>query len=186
MLTPKGLFFAPGMRFKDLQLQDPCALADALAARAESWFFHPAATVATCSPFAAGIIVVCFIDAAAEFAGYEFVHWLEEAIPETRKGDPRRNDKSVAESFKEDVRHALVHHARLNRGAEFSLDLSEAIAVVDSVLVVNPQILLVAVLAKWNEFLSRIRLDPVVHGAVADHIRRVFRADFDADAAWPS
>lgn len=186
MLTPNGLFFAPGTRFKDLQIEDPGSFAGALAARADDWFFKPATTVATQSPFAAGIIVVCFIDAAAQLTNRDFVEWLAEAVPETANDDPRRTDRSIAESFKEDVRHGLVHHARLNRGAEFSLDLDKSIAVVDSVLIVNPQRLLDMVRGKWNECLDRMRVDPSVHRTIAAQVRRAFKADFDADATWLS
>lgn len=124
MLTPNGLFFAPGIRFRELQLDDPNALASALAKRSECWFLEPAAEVANHSPFAAGIILVCFIDSAAEFSGLRFVQWLIEAVPSTGNQDRRRGGKMIADSFEEDVRHGLVHHTRLNRGAEFSLDLA--------------------------------------------------------------
>ncbi len=49
MLTPDGLFFAPGIRFKDLNVNSAQALADALAARAQDWFFGPAWNVAASS-----------------------------------------------------------------------------------------------------------------------------------------
>jgi len=87
MLTPKGLFFAPEVRFKDLMLDDPHAFADALAARAEYWFFRPARTIAASSPFAAGIVVACFIDAAVEFAGQDAVRWLHDAVPSSAERD---------------------------------------------------------------------------------------------------
>jgi len=169
MLTPKGLFFAPNVRFKDLRVNDPNALADALAERAEHWFFRPARTIAGSSPFAAGIVVVCFVDAAAEFTGKDTVEWLHEAVPDSAGKDARRDQKTIAESFKEDVRNGLVHHARLNRGAEFSLDIEQ---------------LLTAVQAEWQRFIARIASEPAIHQSTAERVARVFRVDFDADAAW--
>ena len=145
MLTPDGLFFAPGVRFKNLDVNDASALANALAARAQTWFFEPARCIATSSPFASGIIVACFIDAAAEFTGMKMTDWLCEAVPSSAERDPRRGKRTIADSFEEDVRNGLVHHARLNRGAEFSLALEQPMAVVDSVLIVNPLGLLDAV-----------------------------------------
>jgi hypothetical protein len=184
MLTPKGLFFAPNVRFKDLRVNDPNALADALAERAEHWFFRPARTIAGSSPFAAGIVVVCFVDAAAEFTGKDTVEWLHEAVPDSAGKDARRDQKTIAESFKEDVRNGLVHHARLNRGAEFSLDIEQPMAVVGSVLIVNPERLLTAVQAEWQRFIARIASEPAIHQSTAERVARVFRVDFDADAAW--
>jgi hypothetical protein len=184
MLTPDGLFFAPGIRFKALRVDDPSALADALAARTKRWFFEPATRVAPESPFAAGIIVSCFIDAAAEFEGMTLGEWLREAVPATADGDPRRRNKAVADSFEEDVRHGLVHHARLNRGAEFSLDLEVPLNVVGSVLVVNPMELLKSVEARWDKTLQAIVSSEEFHRRIADQVKRIFKADFLADAAW--
>jgi hypothetical protein len=184
MLTPDGLFFAPGVRFRALRVDDPSALADALAARTRRWFFEPASKVAPESPFAAGIIVSCFIDAAAEFEGMTLGQWLREAVPSTAGGDPRRRNKAVADSFEEDVRHGLVHHARLNRGAERSLDLEAPMNVVGSVLVVNPMELLKSVEARWDKTLQAIVSDDAFHRRMADQVNRVFSADFLADEAW--
>lgn len=184
MRTPNGLFFAPGIRFKDLDLEDAHVFADALAVRADHWFFEPATSITQSSPFAAGIIVVCFVDAAAEFTGTTFVQWLQESVPSTAERDPRHTKKSVAESFEEDVRHGLVHHARLNRGAEFSLELEQPIAVIGSVLVVNPRELLSAIRVKWQAFLDRVRSDEGVHQSTARRVARVFKADFQADSDW--
>lgn len=92
MLNPDGLFFAPNVRFKELSLSDPQALANALAERAKEWFFRPAEDIAASSPFASGIIVVCFMDSAAEFAGTNMTQWLCEAVPTSAQRDPRRDD----------------------------------------------------------------------------------------------
>ena len=184
MLTPDGLFFAPGIRFKALRVDDPQALADALAARAQCWFFAPASQVAPVSPFAAGIIVSCFIDAAAEFEGTTLAEWLREAVPATGDRDPRRGNKTIADSFEEDVRHGLVHHARLNRGAEFSLDLETPLEIIRAVLVVNPLELLKSVAARWDKTLRAVVSNSDFHRRIADQIQRVFKADFLADEAW--
>ena len=184
MLTPDGLFFAPGIRFKALRVDDPQALADALAARAQCWFFAPASQVAPVSPFAAGIIVSCFIDAAAEFEGTTLAEWLREAVPATGDRDPRRGNKTVADSFEGDVRRGLVHHARLNRGAEFSLDLETPLEIIRAVLVVNPLELLKSVAARWDKTLRAVVSNSDFHRRIADQIQRVFKADFLADEAW--
>ncbi|MGE0445700.1 MAG: hypothetical protein AB7P99_10765 [Vicinamibacterales bacterium] len=186
MKSPDGLFFAPGIRFRDLDLDDSRALAHALAVRADSWFFTPAEAIADQSAFASGIILVCFIDAAANFMGVEFSEWLHSAIPETRSVDPRHTKRTIAESFYDDVRNGLVHHARLNRGAEFSLDLESAIALVDSVLVVNPRELLPAIQRQWAGFLRSLEIEPDLHAKVKNHVGRVFRVDFEADRHWQS
>jgi hypothetical protein len=184
MLTPEGLFFAPGVRFRDLDVNDREALANALASRAERWFFEPAESVASSAPFASGIVTVCFIDAAAEFAGMTMVDWLQSAVPDTLARDPRRNGKSIAVSFQEDVRNGLVHHARLSRGAEFSTELERPMLIIGNVLVVNPILLLAALRARWESFLEDVRSDPHVHEAAARQLVRVFSADFEADARW--
>lgn len=160
MLTPEGLFFAPGVRFKDLKVNDPHALTDALAGRAEHWFFGPARNIVASSPFASGIVVVCFIDAAAEFAGTKMVQWLCEAVPSCAEKDPRRDKKTVADSFEEDVRNGLVHHARLSRGTEFSLDLDQPMAVVGSGDPQNSR-------SEWTDFPEVSELRPGLRGILA-------------------
>lgn len=184
MRTPDGLFFAPGLRFKDLDLDDSTALADALDARARSWFLEPARRVAQMSPFASGVIICCFIDAAAEFEGIGIADWVRGVVAGTGRQDPRRTNKTIADSFEEDVRHGLVHHGRLNRGAEFSLDLETPMEIVDSVLVVNPLQLVEAVEAAWQVTLGRIRSNAEVHDRIRKQVRRVFRVDFEADQTW--
>ncbi|MDT3779173.1 hypothetical protein PJI16_16530 [Nitrospira sp. MA-1] len=184
MRTPDGLFFAPGLRFKDLDIQDSNALANSLTARAEKWFFDPAKLIANSSPFASGVIVVCFIDSAAKFSGMKMPEWLCEAVTNCAKRDPRGNNRTIAVSFKEDVRNGLVHHSRLNRGAEFSLDLEKPLEVVGSVLIVNPLLLLDAVEVRWQRTLDGIRSNSETHQRVAKEVQRVFKVDFQADEAW--
>ena len=103
-----------------------------------------------------------------------------------RKQNPRRGDKAIADSFVEDVRHGLVHDARLNRGAEFSLDIEQPMTVLGSVLVVNPLELLRSVEVRWQMTLHNIRENPEFHHRTASQIRRVFKADFEADEVWES
>lgn len=184
MLTPKGLFFAPGIRFKALDVNNPDALAEALAERITRWFFAPARQIARSSPFASGIVVACVMDAAAQLEGVNLADWLRRAVPSSADVDSRRGNKTIADSFEEDVRHGLVHSARLSRGAEFSLDLEQPLAVIGSVLVVNPLELLGAVETRWQVTISDIRSNPQIHRRTADHIQRVFSADFMADATW--
>ncbi|PYR17489.1 MAG: hypothetical protein DMF94_23515 [Acidobacteria bacterium] len=169
-----------------MDVDDARALADALAWRAQKWFFAPASQISASSPFASGIVVACFIEAAAEFEGTTLGDWLREAVPSSAESDPRRGDKAIADSFVEDVRHGLVHHARLNRGAEFSLDIEQPMTVLGSVLVVNPLELLRSVEVRWQMTLHNIRENLEFHHRTASQIRRVFKADFEADEVWES
>ena len=184
MQKPDGLYFAPNVRFRDLYDADANELADALESRSMNWFLMPAKQIAQTAPFSSGIIVTCFIDAASEIEGINVIDWLKEAVPSSSELDPRRTKKSIADSFYEDVRHGLIHHSRLSRGAEFSLDLNSAIEVVNSVLVVNPSILIVDVIKRWEETLSMIRVDEKKHQKFLEEIRKVFRVDFEADETW--
>lgn len=184
MRKPAGIFFAPSFRFRDLNLKDGKALSYALNERTSEWFLEPARSVGKSSPFAAGIIVTSFIEAAARYEQVCPVVWLHQALPSSAARDPRRTGKSVAESFVEDVRNGLVHHNRLNRGAEFTLESDEALLVTERVLIVNPLSLLDAVQERWKKTLVEIESDPNVCERVAKEISRVFRADFEADERW--
>jgi hypothetical protein len=62
--------------------------------------------------------------------------------------------------------------------------LEQPIAVIESVLIVNPMELLSAVEAHWKHFLNQLRSDVEIHHSTAKHIERVFKADFSADKAW--
>ena len=113
-----------------------------------------------------------------------YADWIRKAVPDSRRVDPRRTTKTIADSFKEDVRNGLVHHARLNRGAEFSLDLEQSMDVVDSVLVVNPLLLLDEVVVAWEATIARVRSEPDFHYCIGERVQRVFRVEFEADQAW--
>lgn len=56
-------------------------------------------------------------------------------MPDSSRSDPRRPGKSIAESLKENVRNGFVHHARINRRAQFSMELERPVALIKEVLI---------------------------------------------------
>src|SRR2546422_10355331 len=98
MRTPSGILFAPGIRFRDLDLDSAEQLADALGLRLNRWFLEPARILLDTSPFASGAIITCFVDAAAELEGVDFISWFKSAVPDSAQRDPRRTRKTIADS----------------------------------------------------------------------------------------
>lgn len=184
MRTPDGLYFAPGIRFRDLDLGSPRATAAALDARVRGWYLDPGDTLVNSAPLAAGIIFTCFIDAMAELSGSNFVDWTAANVPGMSEPDPRRLDKRLAESFYEDVRNGLVHHNRLNRGAEFSTHFNGLVDVINDVLIVNPERLARSAREAWVAFIVNLEENPDLHRSVAQRMQRTFRVDFAADVEW--
>lgn len=164
MRTPNGLYFAPSIRFKELNLDDPEALAIALDRRIENWYLDPAEKIVRYYPFASGTLLVCFVDYAAGLihgrppTKRDVADLLEEATREFRELDPRRSGKTLAISFVDFVRNGLVHNARLSCGAQFSVDCEATVEVVNGILIVNPNNLVKELRRVWKTLLVAMRV----------------------------
>lgn len=185
-----GLYFAPDVRFSELDLDDPEALAEACRKRINSHFLEPAnSLVAADTPFAAGITCIAALDCLAGWTqdGVDDPpEWLPLYIPELSQPDPREDrDGPLAESFWNEVRHGLAHEGRLNRGAQFSTRIEEPVAVVEEVLHVNPAQLLQGVQTAYQKFFQSIEDGGNVFRRFSEELRRIHRRDLEIDRTLP-
>ena len=94
MRTPKGIFFADGIRFKDIDFEDPDSTAEAISARFNGWYIDSIKILlGQGKVFSAGLISISFIDALSEYVTQSdkherFIAWCESNLPDFSEDDP--------------------------------------------------------------------------------------------------
>lgn len=142
MKTEDGLYFAPDVLFKDVDPDNP-KFPEQLRKRIAGFYLEPAKLCCcTKHPFAAGVLLVCSIDALARYCFPED----SDAGGERFKKFARKQLRSfrtngLDDRLYRDVRCGLVHEARLKKGVQFSFEKKKTVDITDNVLVINPQYL---------------------------------------------
>ena len=180
------LYFAPGVRFSDVDLEGP-GLPDQLRQRILGFYIEPA--IECCGrgeAFAAGVILVSCIDALARFSSKE-----TEVTPElfkrfVRKELPSFGLDDSAKRLYEEVRCGLVHEARLKNGAQFSLKIDTDIQESANVLIVNPARLADEVQDALERYIAALKSDERQRGSLAARLMVEYERDFivSGSACW--
>src|SRR5262245_34518473 len=112
------LYFAPGIRFADLDLSGN-RLPSQFQCRIAGFYLKPAIDLARSKhAFAAGVLVVCAMDALALLAtGSSSVTGRIKSLCQRIPG---LDSPEMADIFCESFRNGLVHQARIKNGSEFS------------------------------------------------------------------
>jgi hypothetical protein len=168
------LFFAPGIAFAALDIDTGERLPTQFRQRIAGFYLNPAVDLAAeRHAFAAGVLVVCAIDALALFTtGSQTVTGRIIAFC---RNIPELADEENARIFCQSFRHGLVHHARVMDGNEFS-DRIKQIAVRNGEhLAVNPLLLAKKVLEMLDEYVDGLNRDPEAKAALLKKIKRTFR-----------
>ncbi|MDB4890453.1 MAG: hypothetical protein JWL61_2308 [Gemmatimonadetes bacterium] len=132
-----GLYFAPGVRFIDLDLS-AADLADKWWSRIEGFYLSPARTAADAGAgFASGVLAVSALDAMARIVvgssqvRVRFKRFANENLPSFVADE-------AAEALWDQFRNGLVHEGRIKDGAEFTLESPVTLAQIDDVWRINP------------------------------------------------
>jgi hypothetical protein len=121
--------------------------------------------------FAAGVLVVCAIDALALLstgASACRITAFCKKIPDLAADD---NARIFCESF----RNGLVHQARVKNGSEFSTDNKRIAIRNDDRLIVNPKLLAQAVLKLLDEYVATLHCNLADKTAFCKWVKRKFR-----------
>lgn len=169
------LYFAPEVKFRDLDLTGE-RLPRQFACRIAGFYLHPARDLAERCAFAAGLLVVCAIDALAL---YSTASQGNARIKTFCKKIPDLNDDTVAEMFADHFRNGLVHHSRVEKGSEFSLDIGTVAIRHGDRLVVNPVLLVNETHRLLDEYVRGLERDPVQKRAFLKKLKREFKVELE-------
>lgn len=167
------LYFAPGIRFADLDLTGN-RLPDQFRQRISGFYLKPAMYLADKRhTFAAGVLVICAMDALALLVtGSNSVGGRIESLC---KRIPGLDSDGRSEMFTEDFRNGLVHEARIKNGSEFSLDIDVVAEYRVRRLAVNPLFLAKAVSQLLDRYVSSLYQNRSAQLTFRNKLKRKFR-----------
>jgi hypothetical protein len=168
------LYFSPEYRFSDLDFDEPEAIAKAFRSRVEGFYLEPAARlIGTKDAFAAGLVICAGVEFIAAAWGKQGPHdWLQRNLPGFA------SDPSLASSFWRQFRDGLAHEGRIKSFGQFSLESPRMLAKVDDALVVNPRLLLNAVMEAFRKQCDEISASR--RKVLAQNLRHHFEAEVRA------
>lgn len=171
MRVGKELFFAPKIRFSDLDFSGE-KLPEQFYQRILGYYIQPALDSAKKGyAFASGLLIVSCIDALARIqtggkVRKRFKNWVKENINSF-------NNYKTREIFFENFRNGLVHEARIKNGGEFSLEIKKTVENKGQILLVNPKLLAKEVLDALKNYISLLKEN--------DNIRKEFLEKIKTD-----
>jgi hypothetical protein len=171
------LHFAPGIRFRDVDIKGT-ALADQYRDRMIGLYVEPAeACAARGQAFAAGVLLVSCIDALAR------VRFNDPKVGDRIKRFARTELKSfpsdaLAARFYEDFRNGLVHEARIKDGGQFSLEIGNTVEDLGGLMLINPARLAAELRASIDTYAALLNRDRAARQALAKAIARDHAKDF--------
>ena len=175
------LFFAPGVRFSELALEDG-RFVNQLRQRVVGFYLQPARLcIDNGHAFAAGVLLVSTIDFLAGLhhsaeelpyrkVGLDFMAFVRETLKSFSPPD-------LARQLYEDFRNGLTHEARVKNAGEFSFDHQQTACVAGGRLCINPQFLLGEVEKALDSYVKKLAEDTVLRDAVAKRTRALFSAE---------
>ena len=171
------LYFAPGIRFGEVDLNGP-GLPNQYHARIIGFYVDPAEECAARGQaFASGVLLVNCIDALAlvRYGGRSGVRFRRFAREELRSFSP-----PLANRLYEDFRNGLVHEARVKNGGQFSLDIGSTVEERAGLMLINPEQLAVEVRASVDAYTNLLNRDDAARRGLSCTLARDFAKEFAA------
>jgi hypothetical protein len=171
------LYFAPGIRFRDVDVKG-ALLPDQYRARMMGLYVEPAeACAGNGQAFASGVLLVSCIDALAR------VRFSEPKVGDRIKRFAREELTSFASEaratrFYDDFRNGLVHEARIKEGGQFSLEIGSTVEELGGLMLINPARLAAEVRASVDAYADLLNRDGTARQALADALARDHAKDF--------
>jgi len=178
MRKGEELWFSPNWRFTEIAWEDREKLIDQFYDRVEGYFFKPAETLDNCEDaFAQGVICVTCIDFLAKYMigplqpGQRFKKWLRYSIPDFR-------DQGTAQYFYRDFRNALVHAGKIDNCGQFNYDIENLVSTKNSVMIVNPRLLLGLIRTVFKKYTEKLKQDWAVFTKFKSILEKEFYKDY--------
>ena len=176
------LFFAPGVRFGEVDLVGP-GLAQHYRARLHGFYLAPARLcIERHYAFAAGVLLLSVIDFMAG------LHHSAEGLAGREVGtDFRRFARNELRSFVTDdlarrlyyeFRNGLTHEARIKNAGEFSFDWPQTVRQLGGRLCINPAHLLAEIEEALDRQIAELRENEAKHAQAAERLRTLFAKEF--------
>lgn len=169
------LFFAPGIRFDELDLTG-AKLPEQLQQRIGGYYVEPSRECCKNGhAFAAGVLLVSCIDATARLrygggVGERFRRFAAEELASF-------SAPGLDARFYDEYRNGLVHEARLKRGAQFSLERPSTVEDVGGILLINPQRLADEVEVALKKWIGELTADTKKQAALVACVKTDFADD---------
>jgi hypothetical protein len=168
------LYFAPKITFADLDTARGERLPTQFRQRMAGFYLNPAVDLAAeRHAFAAGVLVVCAIDALALFTTGSGD--VTGRITAFCRNIPELADEETARIFCESFRHGLVHHARVMDGNEFSNDIKKIAVRNGQHLAVHPLLLAKKVIEMLDDYVEQLDRNPAAKAAFLKKIKKTFK-----------
>ena len=176
------LYFAPGIRFSDVDLIGH-ALADHYRARIDGFYLAPTRLcIEHRYAFAAGLLLVSTIDFMAGLhhsadgladrsVGADFRRFARLELQSFHTGD-------LAQRLYDEFRNGLTHEARIKNAGEFSFDWPQTVRLAGGRLCINPAELLREVEWALDRQITELHRDSVKRQKAADRLRALFAREF--------
>jgi hypothetical protein len=176
------LFFAPGVRFSEVDLNGP-ALAEHYRARIDGFYLDPARLcIRQRYAFAAGLLLVSTIDFMAGFhhsaeglvgrmVGTEFRRFARHRLQSFVSGD-------LTQRLFDDFRNGLSHEGRIKNGGEFSFDPPQTVRHLGGRLCINPAHLLNEVEDALALQIAELKENTVQRAKAVERLRSLFAKEF--------
>lgn len=180
------LFFAPGIKFSDLDFEHSELIIEAFQRRVEGFYLAPAChLIDKNEAFACGLICSATIDLIARYSlpkvkkvGCRICIWLRNNIPDFNRAET--GYAALAERFYEDFRNGLVHEGRIKNLGQFSFDYSTLITFVDGAMIINPKFLLKSINCAFNKIYQTLKTDKKQSKIFISQLKEDFKEEIAA------
>lgn len=155
MRVKDELYFAPKVKFEDINWGDKGKLIEAFEDRIKGFYLDPIKLLLCANhPFAAGVICITTIDCLGRLnygkdEKKRVKKWAENYLTEFK------NNPENAEIFNNDFRNGLVHEGRIKNGSYFSFEIKKIVFDGKSIGV-NPKYLYGTIKTYFNEYIDKI------------------------------
>jgi hypothetical protein len=176
------LFFAPGIRFSEVDLASD-ALADQYRSRIDGFYLAPTGLcIERDHAFAAGLLLVSTIDfmaglhhsaesLAERSVGADFRRFVRHELQSFHTGD-------LAQRLYDEFRNGLTHEARIKNAGEFSFDWPQTVRLAGGRLCINPAYLLREVEYALDGQITELIRDDAKRQEEAERLRVLFAKEF--------
>lgn len=182
------LYFSPKYKFLDLKWDNKKTLTEAFKDRVNGFYIEPTKKLnGDTNGFAVGTMCVTTIDFLARIkTGLDnvekrFKDWLSLNIKEFNGSDPDAPLRTLACRFYKEFRCGLVHEGRIKNAGQFSYNFKkEIVKVEDGVMIVNPYLLLNAIISSFDKYMHHVETDEFVFQQLRCALIRDFGKDVEA------
>jgi hypothetical protein len=164
MKVDNELYFAPGIRFLDMDWDDENSLIDAFFQRVIGYYLSPARKlIDAAEAFGAGVLCVTTIDFMSGIeedstgnVGKRYQRWLVNRIMEFSDPNPDDKTQTLARRFYDEFRNGLVHEGRIKNAGQFAIENGNIIEFEKSSMIVNPYYLQQEIDQALHQYVSEL------------------------------